>query len=318
MFKIVNYLSHFVNQCTGCKNGRKGQCAWMQQYQDAASRQSFEGVGSYETRALLTYAAAGEPCDDQLSFDELIAGVDVHLTSALAPATYQELVSFLSALGRLNARSNRFSKPLLPLLKDFLGAGCEHCLAHIDYTYLGWGIDIEALLLSFFPDYHRLEVLGNCNYPPSLISRAVRHATRLSIDEMEILGGLMPRHSEDLGIGISMSSIPGPATEAPAPASLLTEKQLKIVTPYLDALVKHHYCREDYTWINTKHENGHAYTQALWIIQRLVDMHEELVEYKIGLMMGIKHIGSYSSRIPPEVPFKGPILELFEKENLEF
>jgi len=313
METVVNYLMMFADQCAQCKEGRKGLCAWMKNYRSESAKYNVQEKDTFEQRATACFAGAGEPCDDQMSFDEFVSCVDIYLTNAMIPTSYRSLVETLSLLAQLSKRSSRFSRQLLPLLADFLGTGIEHCLAHIDYTYLNWGFDIEALLFAFFPAYQRMVLLTNCNYPLVVVQRAVSHSTALSIGDMEVLNILMPDHSEDFGIGIPNSSTCDSSMQEPTGKETLPDSQMQKITPFLTVLVEKGYCRPDYHWISTREDGGHAYTQAAWIIQRLSRMFPDIRQYKLGLLMGIKNINSYSSRIEEDSPFKVPILDMFEK-----
>ena len=316
METVLNYLMMFADQCSGCKEGRKGLCAWMKNYRSESANIVCEEARTSEQQAIACYAGAGEPCDDQMSFDEFVSGIDIYLANAMIPTSYQGLVEFLSALSRLKARSNRFSRQLLPLLSDFLGTGIEHCLAHIDYSYLNWGLNIEPLLLTFFPGYQRMEVLGNRNYPPVIIQQILRHTTVLGVDEMETLGILMPTNSEDFGIGIPNPTSRDMKTPGSSGKASLTDEQMQKVSPYLEVLVNNGYCHEDYHWVSTREDGGHAYTQAAWIIQRLARLFPGIQQYKLGLLLGIKNISSYTSRVEEDSPFKAPIRKMFEKVEL--
>ena len=90
------------------------------------------------------------------------------------------------------------------------------------------------------------------------------------------------------------------------------------VMPYLAVLVENGYCRTDYYWISAREDGGHAYSQAAWIIQRLVRLFPEIRQYKLGLLFGIKNISSYTSREEEDSPFKAPIRNMFKKAGLEF
>ena len=81
MKKVIEYLTGFVDRCAACKGGRRGDCPWMKRYKAEAAKYLFEMDETYEGRATILYGNAGEPCDDQLSFDEFVAGVDIHLTN---------------------------------------------------------------------------------------------------------------------------------------------------------------------------------------------------------------------------------------------
>lgn len=316
MKTVITYITEFVNRCSTCRTGCTGQCAWMKSYRSEADGTGHDVQPTSEERVLASYGSAGEPCDVQLSFDGFVTGLDTRLAGASVPATYAGLTDCLSMMSRLWARSKRFSRNLLPLLADFLGTGIEHCLAHIDYTYLNWGFDIEALLLAFFPAYHRIEFLANCNYPPIVVQQVVSHATVLSIVDMEILNILMPDHSEDFGIGIPNASSCDSSLLEPTGKETLPDSQMQKIIPFLAVLVDKGYCRPDYHWISSREDGGHAYSQAAWIIQRLSRIFPDIRQYKLGLLMGIKNINSYSSRVEEDSPFKVPILQMFRENGL--
>lgn len=281
---VLDYLTDYVNRCSSCKLGRCGECSWMKQYKDAAEKIVFKGDETSESRIItLSGIIATEACEEQLSFDEYVSGADTLLTGAEIPTTYDGLRRFFSGLRSLSLRRNRFSKQLLPLLGDLVGVGCEHCLAQIDYAYLTWGFDIEKML-----------------------------------DEMEILGTLMPQGRDDLGIGIPLASLPGGKEPISAVDSILPEEQLIFLRPYLKALAEKGYCDENYQWINTKKTGGHAYTQAAWIIHVLAQMNTDLIQYKVGAFMGIQNLCNYFGRVTEVAPYKETIRRLFREAELPF
>lgn len=316
---VLDYLTDYVNRCSSCKLGRSGECSWMKQYKDAAEKIVFKGDETSESRIItLSGIIATEACEEQLSFDEYVSGADTLLTGAEIPTTYDGLRRFFSGLRSLSLRRNRFSKQLLPLLGDLVGVGCEHCLAQIDYAYLTWGFDIEKMLVDAFPSYRRSDIFENCNYSPLFVSQAVKHADALGLDEMEILGTLMPQGRDDLGIGIPLASLPGGKEPISAVDSILPEEQLIFLRPYLKALAEKGYCDENYQWINTKKTGGHAYTQAAWIIHVLAQMNTDLIQYKVGAFMGIQNLCNYFGRVTEVAPYKETIRRLFREAELPF
>lgn len=151
METVLNYMKMFADQCSKCTRCRKGLCAWLKKYRSEYLKNKAKKLLTSEQRVALCYPEAGEPCDSQLSFDEYVSGIDGILSHTTVPVSYQGLVETLSSLSQLDARSRRFSRQLHPLLPDFLGTGIEHCLAYIDYTYLKNRLDIEQLIIVFFP-----------------------------------------------------------------------------------------------------------------------------------------------------------------------
>lgn len=288
----------------------------MKNYRSEAVKNNVENEGTSERRVVICYPGAGEPCDRQLTFDEFVSDLDVLLANSTVPNGYSGLLSFLSSLSRLGARSKRFSRRLLPLLPDFLGTGIEHCLACVDSTYLNWGFDIEPMLLAFFPGYHRMEVFANCNLPLSIMQMAMRHSTLLSVDEMEVFGILIPEDSEGLSLCNIESSYHEPEKGAVQCEEPLPAEQIDKLSPYLAVLVEKGYCREDNHWISTREDGGHAYTQAAWITQRLVRIFPEIRQYKLGQLLGIRNINSYTSRVDEDAPFKEPIRRMFREKGL--
>ena len=86
----------------------------------------------------------------------------------------------------------------------------------------------------------------------------------------------------------------------------------------MEVLVKRHYCLEDYTWINTRHDGGHPITQAYWIVQRLSMMFDGVKECDLGHLMHVDSITSYSGRVMEDAPFKAPLRRMFQEEGLAF
>lgn len=212
------------------------------------------------------------------------------MAEAKMPSTYPSLVAFLSELARMESRRKRFPKALLPLLADLLATGREHCLAYVDYAYLNGGVDIESLLLDFFPGYRRSDVLGNCCFPPSFIQRAVTHARKMSVDEMECRQNLILHQVEYPSVGFPMA-----------------------------ILVNTGYCREDYTWRNTTEEGGRSIAQAAWIIRQIwLANGQSFAQYKLGKVMGINSIHSYGQRVRDVEPYKESIREVFRSAGLKF
>ena len=312
-------MKMFADQCSKCTRCRKGLCAWLKKYRSEYLKNKAKKLLTSEQRVALCYPEVGEPCDSQLSFDEYVSGIDGILSHTTVPVSYQGLVETLSSLSQLDARSRRFSRQLHPLLPDFLGTGIEHCLAYIDYTYLKNRLDIEQLIIVFFPEYQRMEVLGNCNHPLVMVRRLLRRATCLTIGEMEFFGELITVKTEISG---KDNSSPEPVKQETAPPSDdgLSEGQKDRIRPYLIVLADNGYCRrsgKDYHWIGTK-EGGYAYTQAAWIIQCLSHMFPDIRQNKLGLMLGIRNISSYTSRILEDAPYKSTIRKMFRDNGLKF
>ena len=315
----LNYLTEFVNKCAGCLLGRRGECPWMEQYRAAAQTFPFQGGETFENRVItLSGIISEDSCEMQHSFDVYVSRTDMLLAGAEIPVTYDGLRTFFSRLRQLSLRRKRFPKPLLPLLGDLTGVGCEHCLAQIDYTYLTWGFDIETILVDAFPSYCRAEVFENCNYPFPFVSQAIKHAKRLDVEEMEILGTLLPQHREDLGIGIPVSYLLGKSEAQGGNNTVLPDDLFQFVLPYLHVLIENKYCDETFRWISTKQKDGHAYTQAAWIVQVLSRQNTKLVQYKLGELLGIRHISIYSGRVPEDAPYKEPIRRMFRGASLPF
>lgn len=308
MQKALDYLSGFIDTCADCKIGRKGNCEWFSQYRSAAAEQQPIKTTTAEQRLVMLYGLAGEPCDKQQSFDVFVARLDGFLADAGNPSTYPALVAFLSELARVESRRKRFPKALLPLLPDLLTTGREHCLAHIDFAFLNRGIDLEPLLLDFFPEYQRSDVLENCCYPPSLVQRLIKHAVKMNMDEIE--GGLK--------VFIPVMGI-GEDSQHKTDLAILSEKEQSVVLPYLATLVNKGYCRGDYTWRNTTEEGGHSNTQAAWIIRQIwLATGQSFAQYKLGKVMGINSIHSYGQRVKEVEPYKESIRKLFRTAGLKF
>ena len=312
-------MEMFADQCSKCTRCRKGLCAWLKKYRSEYLKNKAKRLLTSEQRVALCYPEAGEPCDSQLSFDEYVSSLDGILSRTAVPTSYQGLVETLSSLSQLDARSHRFSRQLHPLLPDFLGTGIEHCLAYIDYFYLKNRLDIEQLLIVFFPEYQRLEVLCNCNHPPVMVRRLLRRSTCLTVGEMEFFGELITARTET---GRTDGTSPEPVRQETAPSSDegLSESQKDKIRPYLIVLAENAYCRrsgDDYHWIGTK-EGGYAYTQAAWIIQCLSRMFPDVRQNKLGMLLGIRNISSYTSRVQDDAPFKSTIRRMFKGKGLKF
>ncbi|MBQ9660773.1 MAG: hypothetical protein IJV37_05860 [Bacteroidales bacterium] len=319
MKTVLNHLVDYINQCAGCRMGRHGECPWMQQYLSAVETREEVNNETCEQRILRLFDfVEAEACDEQRSFDWFISEMEIRLNNADVPNSYRGLCVLLSVLRQHWMRRARFSKAIKPLLGDMVGAGCCRCLAKIDYVYLSNGYDIIDLLVDSFPEYSRLKIFENLTYSPFFIEQAIKHAQRLSKEEMEILGILIPPCNEELGLGISMSDIADQQIQDVRRLQILPEEHLRFLTPYLEVLVEKHYCDKDYRWINSDHEGGHAYTEAAWVVYMLFQNNTKLVQYKVGEFLGIKRITNYRNRVPDDAPYKNTFRRLFREANLPF
>ena len=107
----------------------------------------------------------------------------------------------------------------------------------------------------------------------------------------------------------------GSKDEATEDHNQSSDNILSVLEDHLQVLVINHYCSEDYRWINAK-MGGKSNAQAYWVAHLLQLTFPQFLLSDIGELLGVAHIGSYSSRVDETSPFKIPIQKVFQDAGL--
>ena len=150
----------FINTCAHCQRGRMGTCPFVRYLNEHESAPAI--VSTYDTRATANFAAAGLPCDKQISYEELRDLLEIQFESGPKPSDCRELNDFLLQLGRIvYDRLPRLAAPLKPVFRDAVPAAVFQLVSALDLFYLKHHYDIIEIILDHFPDYRRADVFSS-------------------------------------------------------------------------------------------------------------------------------------------------------------
>ncbi len=208
-----------MNRCVKCESGRAGTCPWISRFQ-APEAEAVPGdkakAQNHEDRALLLHENAGSPCANQITLDDFIDQIDSFTREAILPATEEELLDTLSSFEEFLSRLRRLTKTFRPVFTDITLAAIEHALAHIDFSFLKKGLEIQTLIHNIHPAYNRADMFIRCGFPSYLVQKY--QAKARSYKEAD--APIVPKEEDP--VAVTASNLP-PELSTP-PAMLLWHK----------------------------------------------------------------------------------------------
>lgn len=173
----------YLATCAHCPKGKMGCCPWANYFNEHASVPSI--ISTHYTRAVANHAAAGMPCDQQITFEELLYNQDRLFETGPKPANCRELNDLFLHLGKiLYERLPRVALPLKAVFKDAIPAAIYSLVSNLDLFYLNHHYDILEIINDHFPDYNRLEVFSD--YTLKYVIRASFTSCQVTLMDVDL------------------------------------------------------------------------------------------------------------------------------------
>lgn len=189
MERAIEFITSFLSQCSECKLGQQGNCEFLLLNNRTPSPDNNPYMEddimflSNEQRAFRIAHMRGNPCDDQMVFEQYLRKLEEHLEKAIIPSVNTDLLRLIAKIFRLNSLVKRGSDAYYVAFNDITDASIDKCLGRIDYHYLELGVDIECAIKSVSTNYSRKEALEGM-YPMQFVESYIRRAFKLEISDL--------------------------------------------------------------------------------------------------------------------------------------
>ena len=146
------------------------------------------------------------PCDQQITFEELLFNQDQLFETGPKPANCRELNDLFLHLGKiLYERLPRVALPLKAVFKDAIPAAIYSLVSNLDLFYLNHHYDVLEIINYHFPDYNRLEVFSD--YLLTYVMRASFTSCQVTMMDVDF--------DQDLVVDDPVEEIPGTTMRTP-------------------------------------------------------------------------------------------------------
>lgn len=188
MDKVLQIISTYVSCCSNCRLAIEKRCGYIipdnlpTPENNPYDSPEFCNL-TYEQRAFRKESMVHVPCEEQMSFHELIDMVESALEQAEVPLISQDILRLLGKIDRAEKSIRRQPEHIFYAFEDIVMTCLERCLAHIDFTLLELKMDIEEAILSIFPSYNRMDSLC-LSHPKPFVLNYLKHAVKISLSLM--------------------------------------------------------------------------------------------------------------------------------------
>ena len=189
MEKAIEFITSFLSQCSECKWGLQGNCEFLLINKGKPSPENNPYMQddimtlTNEQRAFRIAHLRGNPCEEQMVFEQYLRKLDEHLEDARIPSFSSAVLRLIAKIYRLNTLVKRGSDMFYMAFNDITDASIDRCLARIDYHFLEQGVDIESAIKSVSSNYSRREAFEGM-YPKLIVENYIRQAIKLEISNL--------------------------------------------------------------------------------------------------------------------------------------
>ena len=217
MDKVLSIISDYVSTCTSCRMGYEGKCGFIMPNPPVSVENNPYDYEEYrklthEQRAFRNERDCTSPCDEQINFAAIIDKVEEALEQTTIDFDTKKVLRYLTKMNNMTKSIDRQPMYLLFAFDDIVKTCLERCIAHIDYCFLEYKMDIEEAILSVFPEYNRHYALC-ISHPETFVKTYLSQAIKISLDKMisqstdlriirqEIEDGVYKIIEEGVGVG---------------------------------------------------------------------------------------------------------------------
>ena len=203
MERAIEFITSFLSQCSECKWGQQGNCEFLLLNNRIPSPENNPYMEddimtlTNEQRAFRIAHMRGNPCEEQMVFEQYLRKLEEHLEKAIVPSLSTDVLRLIGKIYRLNSLVKRGSDAYYVAFNDIADASIDKCLGRIDYYYLELGVDIESAIKSVSKNYSRKEALDGM-YPMQFVESYIRKAFKLEIGDLTSGDRLITQIVEDI------------------------------------------------------------------------------------------------------------------------